>query len=126
MIINKNNNDNQNNDGKNDDNLGEFVNYHHPDPRRVWKAGSGLRLLTPFPVDPVDLADCAENSKIFDLEQPSRTFALRPPLLGISKLIYVSSDNFKIDIKRKENQLKTQVISQSMIRNHYFHMVFYS
>ena len=34
-------------------NLREFVNYRHPDPRRVWKVGSDLQSLPPFPVHPV-------------------------------------------------------------------------
>ena len=41
-------------------NLREFVNYRHPDPRRVWKGGSELQLATSFPVDPVDPVDCAD------------------------------------------------------------------
>ena len=31
----------------------EFVNYRHPDPRRVWKVGSELQSLPPFPLHPV-------------------------------------------------------------------------
>ena len=34
-------------------NLREFVNYRHPDPRRVWKVGSELQSLPPFPLHPV-------------------------------------------------------------------------
>ena len=33
-------------------NLREFVNYRHPDPRRVWTGGSELRSLPPFPDHP--------------------------------------------------------------------------
>ena len=38
---------------------GVCVNYRHPDPRRVRKGGSELRLLTP---DPGDWRDWRENS----------------------------------------------------------------
>ena len=31
----------------------EFVNYRHPDPRRVWKGGSELQSLPPFPGHPL-------------------------------------------------------------------------
>ncbi len=34
-----------------------LLNYHNPDLWRAWKGGSELRSLTPFPVDPLDLAD---------------------------------------------------------------------
>ena len=44
--------------------------------------------------------------------------------LGTYKLIFISSDNIKIDIKPKENK-ETQVISQSMFKNLYFYIVFY-
>ena len=33
------------------------VNSRHPGPRRVWKVGSGARLLPPLPLDPVDPLD---------------------------------------------------------------------
>ena len=39
------------------DNLRELSNYRHPDPRRVWKGGSKLRSLPPFPEDRVDPED---------------------------------------------------------------------
>ncbi len=32
----------------------EFVNYHHPGPRGVWKVGSQLQSTTLDPLDPVD------------------------------------------------------------------------
>ena len=37
-----------------------MCNYRHPGPRRVWKGGSDLQSLTPFPVDPLDPADPAQ------------------------------------------------------------------
>ena len=36
---------------------GVCLNSRHPDPRRVWKVGSGARLLPPLCRDPVDLVD---------------------------------------------------------------------
>ena len=52
--------------------LREFVcNYRHPGPRRVWKGGSDLQSLTPFPVDPVDPA---QSNGRCDFEQQSHTF----------------------------------------------------
>ena len=39
---------------------GELVNYRHPDPRRVWKGGSGRQFTTPDPVDPVDPDLCSK------------------------------------------------------------------
>eukprot|EP00973_Karenia_brevis_P040332 5571575-Karenia_brevis.AAC.1 len=38
-------------------NLREFFNYRHPNSRRMWKGGSGQRLLTPFPLHPADPGD---------------------------------------------------------------------
>ena len=38
-------------------NLRELVNYRHPDPRRVWKGGSGRQFTTPLPLDPEDPED---------------------------------------------------------------------
>ena len=40
--------------------LREFVNYRHPNPRRVWKGGSGLRSLPPFPLDPAHWSSLAK------------------------------------------------------------------
>ena len=37
--------------------LREFVNYRHPDPRRVWKGGSEPQSPPPFPDDPDDPDD---------------------------------------------------------------------
>ena len=48
------------------------------------------------------------------------------PLLGTSKPIYVSSDDLRIDMKPKETYKKAQVISQPMIKNNYFYVVFIS
>ena len=40
--------------------LRELVNYRHPDPRRVWKGGSGRQFTTPLNADPADPAACAK------------------------------------------------------------------
>ena len=53
------------------------MNSRHPDPRRVWKVGSGARLLPPLPRDPVDSLDPVDpvmrsETSIFD--NPSGTF----------------------------------------------------
>eukprot|EP00973_Karenia_brevis_P063088 8771758-Karenia_brevis.AAC.1 len=51
-------------------NLREFVNYRHPNPWRVWKGGSGLQLLTKFPVHPLhplERVQWAENSVLLDV-----------------------------------------------------------
>ena len=39
---------------------GVCVNSRHPGPRRVWKVGSGARLLPPLPLDWLDPADPAD------------------------------------------------------------------
>ena len=44
---------------------GVSVNSRHPGPRRVWKVGSGVRLMTPHNRDPVDPVENSETS-IFD------------------------------------------------------------
>ena len=36
---------------------GVCLNSRHPDPRRVWKGGSGQQLMTPDPRDPDDPLD---------------------------------------------------------------------
>ena len=48
------------------------MNSRHPSPRRVWKVGSGARLLTPLPRDP---GDPVENSETFIFEHPSITLS---------------------------------------------------
>ena len=53
------------------------MNSRHPDPRRVWKVGSGARLLPPLPADPADPADPLDpamrsETSIFD--NPSGDF----------------------------------------------------
>ena len=50
------------------------MNSRHPDPRRVWKVGSGARLLPPLRWDPRDPRDSRENSETFIFEHPSITF----------------------------------------------------
>ena len=45
-------------------NLRELVNYRHPDPRRVWKGGSGRQFTTPLQLDPVDHVDQLACSKL--------------------------------------------------------------
>ena len=40
----------------------EFVNYRHPDPRRVWKGGSEPQSPPPFPDDPDDPDENSGNS----------------------------------------------------------------
>ena len=53
----------------------EFVlNSRHPDPRRVWKVGSGAHLPTPFPRDPVDPR---ENSETSTFDNPSVDFEIK-------------------------------------------------
>ncbi len=42
---------------------GVCFNSHHPGPRRAWKGGSELRLLTPDPRDTEDLRDPQMRSK---------------------------------------------------------------
>ena len=42
---------------------GVCVRSRHPGPRRVWKVGSGARLLPPLWLDPLDPADPRMNSK---------------------------------------------------------------
>ena len=39
------------------------VNYHHPDPRRVWWGGSELQLRTPDSRDPLDPCAQLTNSQ---------------------------------------------------------------
>ena len=51
-------------------NLREFVNYRHPDPRRVWKGESEPQLMTPDPRDPLDPLDPRMNS--FSLQVDGR------------------------------------------------------
>ena len=55
--------------------LREFVlNSRHPDPRRVWKVGSGARLATALcrdPGDPGDPRDPRENSETSIFDNPS-------------------------------------------------------
>ena len=34
-----------------------MCNYRHPGPRRVWKGGPELHLMTPDPLDPLDPLD---------------------------------------------------------------------
>ena len=46
-----------------------MCNYRHPGPWRVWKGGSDLQSLTPFPVDPLDRADPAQSNGRCDFEQ---------------------------------------------------------
>ena len=36
---------------------GSLLNYRNPDPRRVWKGGSELLSMTPFPAHPADPLD---------------------------------------------------------------------
>ncbi len=51
---------------------GVCFNYRHPGPRRVWKGGSDLQLMTAFPgdpldpLDPLDPVDPVENSRTHD------------------------------------------------------------
>ena len=44
--------------------------------------------------------------------------------LGTCKLIQVSPDNLKIDVNLQGHFLKTEVISQSMWKKHYFQILF--
>ena len=56
-------------------NLREFVlNSRHPDPRRVWKVGSGARLLPPLRRDQLDSRDPGENSETSIFDNPSVDF----------------------------------------------------
>ena len=59
-------------------NLREFVlNSRHPDPRRVWKVGSGARLLPPLrrdPRDPRDQRDPGKSSETSIFDNPSVDF----------------------------------------------------
>ena len=38
----------------------ELVNYRHPDPRRVWKGGSGQQFTTSLQLDPADPLACSQ------------------------------------------------------------------
>ena len=66
--------------------LREFVNYRHPDPRRVWKGGSEQQLVTPFPVDPLESSGSAGSGGLWGVCQTSvsstrnTTFASGNPL----------------------------------------------
>ena len=59
------------------------MNSRHPSPRRVWKVGSGARLLAPLLGNPVDLL---ESSETFIFEHPSITLShlacKAPPRIG--------------------------------------------
>ena len=54
---------------------GVCYNSRHPSPRRVWKVGSGARLLAPLPGNLVDLLDPLESSETFIFEHPSITLS---------------------------------------------------
>ena len=51
-----------------------MLNSRHPDLRRVWKGGSGARLLPPLCRDPRDPRDPGENNETSVFDNPSVTF----------------------------------------------------
>ena len=81
--------------------LRELVNYRHPDPRRVWKGGSGRQFTTPLPVDPVDHVDHVDQDPCSKLVFRVReTLLLTPELAACMYLRHKNRDTLRIKDRR--------------------------